>query len=308
MEPPAWAPPPPPGEPAPRPALRRSTDDKMVAGVCGGLAEYSGVDALLWRVGFVALTVAGGTGLVVYALLWLLMPTDPAGATAPGSVSAAPRRRAGRAPAGPRSPVPRITLAGLLIVIGLLVMLTRLTSWDLGPRGFLGAALLVVGAGLVVTAFVPGRRSRGGLIMLGVLLTIALTIASVPHGNWHVNVKGGVGNRTYQPQTAADVRPVYDAGIGNTTVDLTEVNLTDASTPISTRIDGGVGDLHVLLPQSADVRVQVDQGLGNIDVLGHGATDSYYRGTGPEAWAGDDHPEFVLTIDAGIGNVEVDRA
>src|SRR3954447_26744851 len=78
FEPPAWAPPPPPSDPAPRPALRRSADDKMIGGVCGGLAEYTGVDALLWRVGFVALTVAGGTGLIVYALLWLLMPAGPA--------------------------------------------------------------------------------------------------------------------------------------------------------------------------------------------------------------------------------------
>lgn len=276
----------------------------MIAGVCGGLAEYSGVDALLWRVGFVALTVAGGTGVIVYALLWLLMPGGPAG---PGAPAAAPRRAAGRAPAGPRSPVPRITVAGLLIVVGVLVLLTRVTSWSLGPRGFLGAALLVVGVGLVVTAFVPGRRSRGGLILLGVLLSLALAIATVPGQNWHWNVHGGVGNREYQPQTAADVQPVYDGAIGNTTVDLSEVALADASTPITTRVDGGVGNLHVLLPRSADVRVFVQDGMGHVDVLGHGSTDGLYRGSGA-TWSGDDHPEFVLTIDAGIGNVEVSRA
>jgi phage shock protein PspC (stress-responsive transcriptional regulator) len=279
----------------------------MIAGVCGGLAEYTGVDALLWRVGFVALTVAGGTGVIVYALLWLLMPTDPAGPPVPGAPARAFRRAAGRAPAGPRSPVPRITVAALLIVVGVLVLLTRLTSWDPGSRGFLGAALLVVGVGLVVTAFSPGRRSRGGLILLGVLLSIALTVAAVPRGDWHVSMAGGVGNRDYQPQTAADVHPVYDAAIGNTTVDLTEVDLTGASTPITTRVDGGVGNLHVLLPDSADVRVSVQDGLGHVDVLGHGSTDGFYKGSGA-AWSGDDHPEFVLTIDAGIGNVEVSRA
>jgi phage shock protein PspC (stress-responsive transcriptional regulator) len=277
----------------------------MVAGVCSGLAEYTGVDPLLWRVGFAALAVAGGTGFVVYALLWLLMPTEP-GATPPRAM--APRRAAGRAPAGPRSPVPRITVAGVLIVVGVLVLLTRLTSWNLAPRGFLGAALLVVGAGLVVAAFVPGRRSRGGLILLGVLLSIALAIASVPGQRWHWNVQGGVGNREYQPQTAADVRPVYDGAIGNTTVDLSEVALTGASTPISTRVDGGVGNLRVLLPASADVRVSVQDGLGHVDVLGHGSTDGFYRGSGSASWSGDDQPEFVLTIDAGIGNVEVSRA
>jgi phage shock protein C len=42
--------------------------------VAGGLAEHTGLDAVLWRVAFVALTLAGGSGVLVYALLWLLMP------------------------------------------------------------------------------------------------------------------------------------------------------------------------------------------------------------------------------------------
>jgi phage shock protein C len=57
-----------------RPQLRRSGTDRMAGGVCGGLAEYSGIDSLLWRVGFVGLTVAGGAGVLVYLLLWVLMP------------------------------------------------------------------------------------------------------------------------------------------------------------------------------------------------------------------------------------------
>ena len=57
--------------------LRRSATDRMVAGVCGGLAEYSGIDAVLWRVVFVALTVLGGSGPLFYALLWVLMPSVP---------------------------------------------------------------------------------------------------------------------------------------------------------------------------------------------------------------------------------------
>jgi phage shock protein C len=64
---------PPPG-PAVRPPLRRSCTDKMLGGVCGGLAEHTGIDSLVWRVGFVALTLAGGAGFLVYALLWVLMP------------------------------------------------------------------------------------------------------------------------------------------------------------------------------------------------------------------------------------------
>jgi phage shock protein PspC (stress-responsive transcriptional regulator) len=67
--------------PTARPQLRRSSTDRMAGGVCGGLAEYSGIDSLLWRVGFVGLTIAGGAGVLVYLLLWVLMPAAalPAG-------------------------------------------------------------------------------------------------------------------------------------------------------------------------------------------------------------------------------------
>jgi len=73
--------PPPSTEPAPgplpRPQLRRSGTDTMLGGVCGGLAEYTGIDTVLWRVGFVALALLGGSGFLVYLLLWVLMPSAP---------------------------------------------------------------------------------------------------------------------------------------------------------------------------------------------------------------------------------------
>ena len=59
---------------APRPRLALSRTERKIAGVAGGLAEHTGVDAVLWRVAFLGLTVAGGTGVLVYGLLWLLMP------------------------------------------------------------------------------------------------------------------------------------------------------------------------------------------------------------------------------------------
>jgi phage shock protein PspC (stress-responsive transcriptional regulator) len=54
--------------------LTRSTNDRVLAGVAGGLSEYFGVDAVLFRIGFVALTIAGGSGLALYFLAWLLIP------------------------------------------------------------------------------------------------------------------------------------------------------------------------------------------------------------------------------------------
>jgi phage shock protein C len=59
--------------------LRRSGTDRMIAGVSGGLAEYTGIDVVLWRVAFVTLTLLGGSGVLLYALLWVLMPAAPLG-------------------------------------------------------------------------------------------------------------------------------------------------------------------------------------------------------------------------------------
>jgi phage shock protein C len=56
--------------------LVRSTDDRMIAGVCGGLAEYFQIDAVLVRLAFVLLTVYGGAGPLVYLLLAILMPLE----------------------------------------------------------------------------------------------------------------------------------------------------------------------------------------------------------------------------------------
>jgi phage shock protein PspC (stress-responsive transcriptional regulator) len=60
----------------PFPQLRRSATDRMLGGVCGGLAEYSRIDPLLWRVGAVALALMG-PGVFVYLLLWVLMTPPP---------------------------------------------------------------------------------------------------------------------------------------------------------------------------------------------------------------------------------------
>ena len=59
-------------------ALRRSRDDAWLGGVCGGLEPFTGVAAWFWRLLFVALTLCGGTGVVVYLLLWIFVPRDDA--------------------------------------------------------------------------------------------------------------------------------------------------------------------------------------------------------------------------------------
>jgi phage shock protein C len=54
--------------------LTRSTENRMIAGVCGGIAEYFRVDPTLVRLGLVAFTLLGGAGIFLYVILWLVMP------------------------------------------------------------------------------------------------------------------------------------------------------------------------------------------------------------------------------------------
>lgn len=55
--------------------LYRSTENRQMAGVAGGLGEYFGIDPTLVRVGFALATLfGGGTGFVLYILLWILIP------------------------------------------------------------------------------------------------------------------------------------------------------------------------------------------------------------------------------------------
>lgn len=57
-------------------ALQRSRDDRWLGGVCGGLAQVSGLASWLWRLIFVGLVSCHGFGVLAYLLLWLLVPVE----------------------------------------------------------------------------------------------------------------------------------------------------------------------------------------------------------------------------------------
>ena len=56
--------------------LYRSTTDVMVAGICGGIAEYFGIDSSLIRIGFVILLLNFGSGFLAYLILWFIIPKN----------------------------------------------------------------------------------------------------------------------------------------------------------------------------------------------------------------------------------------
>ena len=56
--------------------LTRSSTDKVLGGVCGGLGQYFGIDPVVVRLIMLALVFAGGMGLFIYPVLWLVTPAD----------------------------------------------------------------------------------------------------------------------------------------------------------------------------------------------------------------------------------------
>ncbi|ASQ46351.1 PspC domain-containing protein [Legionella clemsonensis] len=57
--------------------LYRSRRDKMIAGVCGGLANYFNMDPTVMRLIFILLLLLGGSAILVYLIMWLVVPLEP---------------------------------------------------------------------------------------------------------------------------------------------------------------------------------------------------------------------------------------
>ena len=94
--------PPEPGPPGPEPppasdgprVVRRSRSERVIAGVCGGIGRYLGVDPMLLRIAFIVLALANGLGVIAYVVAWVAIPEERPGQP----LAAAPetRRETGR--------------------------------------------------------------------------------------------------------------------------------------------------------------------------------------------------------------------
>lgn len=156
-------------DPAPQPEpprrLLRSRDERVIGGVCGGLARYFNADPLIFRIAAVALAFVGGAGIVAYLAALLLVPEDD-GTGHP--VEGKPGRLATIAGAV------AIVVAGILLVnrdwgIG--------TGWVLGalaPTAIVVLVLVVAGQRLLAqrgeSRPAAGRIVGAALILLGVLI------------------------------------------------------------------------------------------------------------------------------------------
>ena len=57
--------------------FRRSRSDRWIGGICGGLGAVTGIESWIWRLIVAALALFGGTGLLLYVLLWIFVPEEP---------------------------------------------------------------------------------------------------------------------------------------------------------------------------------------------------------------------------------------
>ena len=135
--------------------LHRSQTDKIVAGVCGGLAEYLRIDSTIVRLFFLLLGLSGGIGVVIYLVLWVIIPygglIGSAGAAQSGADEMAERARSVGDDVREmiRQPNPKagILVGGALIVWGVFALIRSLNiPWLHWLRAdLLWPILLIVG-------------------------------------------------------------------------------------------------------------------------------------------------------------------
>jgi phage shock protein C len=144
----------------------RSRSDKMIAGVAGGISHYLVIDPVIVRLGFVAL-VFSGIGLLLYPLLWIIMPVEPdvpAYVTPPGNPSYGQASVAGNDPADQEIPIHNInptenssaedvqarrnrTLGIILVGVGAFILVSKALPWLIPiilPAVLVGAGILLL--------------------------------------------------------------------------------------------------------------------------------------------------------------------
>jgi phage shock protein PspC (stress-responsive transcriptional regulator) len=326
----------PPPDPGPR-RLTRSSRDRIIGGVSGGIGRYFGIDPTLARIGFVALALLGGTGLIVYAAALLLVPLDEEATGAPAS----PRDRAlaigialALITAGLVFGSFGFAFGGALVPLGFLVLI-GLTVWWLAsgqrPSGSAGDVVrraakgigLLIACGALATASFFASGLGGGVVVAGIViaagaalvaaafvggarwlvlpaLAIALPLAFVSAAG--IDLDGGFGERRERPATAAELAQTYHLGAGELVVDLRELDLPSGDRPLKVRI--GAGHALVLVPEDVCVASSAEVGIGGVAVFDEtsGGIDVDWK-DGRRARAG--NARLVLEGDIGLGLLEV---
>jgi len=255
--------------------LYRPKDGRWLGGVAEGLARYFDISATVYRIAFVALAFAGGTGVVLYVASWLVIPEEGAD----DSIAAAELKKH-------RGHPRRLLGFALLGAIGLAV-LSSIHVWPSPGNFWVLAAILIA-----VLAWWRGRIVLGVVAAVIVVLVAGLLLAV------RVPVFSGVGSRNYET-----LHSKYTLGIGQLTLNFSDLQLPKGQTFVKASV--GIGDLHVIAPANATVDVDAHTQAGDVVVLGREDNGTHVR-TRVVDRTGSGRV-LVLDLDTGLGKVEVER-
>ena len=170
--------------------LERSSADRVIAGVSGGLGRYFDLNPTFFRLGFVVLTLLGGAGILIYLAAVLVVPDEGKQSIAAETLSARRER-----------PWPLVGLG--LAAVALAVLLSRAAIWPAAGFGW----VLVLLAGLVILWTSDARRGsrRSRIIvrsLVGVMIALIVAVVaavSVAFAWFDVGLGDGAGTRVESP-------------------------------------------------------------------------------------------------------------
>lgn len=199
------------------------------------------------------------------------------------------------------------TLFLAILVVGCMWTLSAAGTWDIAEQVVWATALGILGAGLLVGAFIGRAR---WLIWICIPVVFLLSAASSPSRAFVWPASADVGDRDWRPQTVAEASEDFALGVGTGVLDLTSLDLPDdptASVPIEARVD--MGTLMVRLPASVRTVVDARAGMGTIEIEGASerseGMNQEMMVTLPGTIEG---PTLDLRLTVGMGTVEVSRA
>ncbi|HET9015941.1 MAG TPA: cell wall-active antibiotics response protein LiaF [Thermomicrobiaceae bacterium] len=204
-------------------------------------------------------------------------------------------------PAVPRGSGPSLSLGQIafgvfLVLLGAGWLLDAAGVWSVSWGAALPIALIAVGALLMVGST---TRGHGGLVVLGIALTVVLGVMTT----LNVPFEGNVGDTAYQPATIQQVQSTYRLAVGNQTVDLSGVSFPAGTTRVTAST--AVGQLIVEVPAGVGVRVHVTVGAGDASIFGR----DYSGASVDETYTSDNYQSAASKVDlelsTGLGTIEV---
>jgi predicted membrane protein len=194
-----------------------------------------------------------------------------------------------------------LALSAGVVIAGVLFALDASRSIDISAQAVFAAALLTIGLALVIGTWIGRARA---LIAVGVVLAVLLAITAAID----VPLRGGIGSRLYNPTTVADLKSSYHLGIGDQTIDLSQLQLGGKTVNVTATV--GMGRLIVDVPADVKVVTHGHTGAGDLrifDLLTSGTDVTRTITSAASSAAAASRGEIDLDVRVGLGQVLVQR-